>query len=62
MEEHQEEAWKDIIIEQNGIVYDYTGLYQVSNLGRVRSFYKKGGKGNKTNIPHVLKQIKSQIY
>ena len=32
-----EEQWKDIIIEKNGIIYDYTGLYQVSNLGRVRS-------------------------
>lgn len=62
MEEHQEETWKDIVIEQNGIIYDYTGLYQVSNLGRVRSFYKKGGKGNIVNTPHMLKQIKSHDY
>lgn len=33
----EEEVWKDIVIEKNGIVYDFTGLYQVSNLGRVRS-------------------------
>lgn len=32
-----EEIWKDIIIKQNGVVYDYTGKYQVSNFGRVRS-------------------------
>lgn len=32
----QKEIWKDIIIERNGIVYDYTGLYQVSNIGRIR--------------------------
>lgn len=31
------EKWKDIIIEKNGIVYDYTGKYQVSNFGRVRN-------------------------
>lgn len=32
-----EEQWKDIVMEKNGEVFDYTGLYQVSNLGRVRS-------------------------
>ncbi len=32
-----EEIWKDIVIEKNGVVYDYTGIYQVSNLGRIRS-------------------------
>lgn len=32
-----EEIWKDIIIEKKGTVYDYTGLYQVSNLGKVRN-------------------------
>lgn len=32
-----EEQWRDIIIEKNGVVYDYSGLYEVSNLGRVRS-------------------------
>lgn len=32
-----EEIWQDIVIEKNGIVHDYTGLYQVSNKGRVRS-------------------------
>lgn len=33
-----EEVWKDIkFIDTDGTSYDYTGLYQVSNLGRVRS-------------------------
>lgn len=32
-----EEVWKDICFEENGVVHDYTGLYQVSNLGRVKS-------------------------
>ena len=41
-----EEIWKDIIIEKNGVVYDYTGLYQVSNLGRVRSLDRIDGNGH----------------
>lgn len=35
------EEWKDIVIEQNGIIYDYTGLYEVSNYGRVRNKKQK---------------------
>lgn len=31
------EEWKPIIIEKNGVVYDYTGLYEVSSYGRIRS-------------------------
>lgn len=38
------EIWKD--------VKEYEGLYQVSNLGRVRSFYGKNGK--LTNTPKLL--------
>lgn len=39
------EIWKDIIIEKNGVLYDYSGLYQVSNLGRVRSLnYRRSGQ------------------
>ena len=41
----EEEIWKAIVIEKNGIIYDYTGLYEVSNLGRVRSLnYRRTGK------------------
>ena len=40
--EEQQEIWKPIIIWKNGILYDYTGLYEVSNMGRVRGLkYKK---------------------
>lgn len=38
------EIWKDI--------KDYEGLYQVSNLGRVRSFYGKNGKV--TDVAKIL--------
>lgn len=31
------EEWKDIIIEKNGVLHNYSGIYQVSNMGRVRS-------------------------
>lgn len=31
------EIWKDIYFESRGILYDYRGLYQVSNYGRVKS-------------------------
>ena len=41
-----EEIWKDIVIEKNGITYDFTGLYQVSNLGNVRSMNYSGKVGN----------------
>ena len=37
-----EEIWKDIVIERNGTLYDYTGLYQVSSLGRVRIVNYRG--------------------
>lgn len=40
-----EEIWKPIVIEQNGVLYDYTGLYEVSNLGRIRSLNFNGKKG-----------------
>lgn len=55
-----EEQWKAIVIEKNGIVYDYTGLYEVSNLGRVRSLnYMKTGdiqilKLNKNNRGYLV--------
>ena len=32
-----EEVWKAIVIEKNGVIYDYTGLYEVSNLGRIKN-------------------------
>ena len=41
------EQWKDIIIEKNGIIYDYSGIYQVSNLGRVRSLDRVTSRGHR---------------
>ena len=31
-----DEIWKDIVVTKGDITYDYSGKYQVSNLGRVR--------------------------
>ena len=34
----EEEIWKDIyFIDHMGIIYDYRGLYQVSNMGRIKN-------------------------
>ena len=39
------EQWRPIVITKNGVTYDYTGLYEVSNLGGIRSLnYRKTGK------------------
>ena len=32
-----EEIWKDIYFIENGVEWDYRGLYQVSNLGKIKS-------------------------
>lgn len=45
-----QEEWKDIIIEKKGIIYDYTGMYQVSNKGNVRNY-----KTNRVFKPHTIK-------
>lgn len=34
------EQWKDVYFIENGIVYDYRGLYMVSSHGRVKSLKK----------------------
>ena len=40
-----DEIWKDIYFVDNGIEYDYRGLYQVSNFGRIKSLnYRRSGK------------------
>lgn len=41
------EIWKDICFIENGIIYDYKGLYQVSNLGRIKSLYYQGANREK---------------
>ena len=42
------EEWKDIVIERDGAVYDYTGLYQVSNFDRVKSLANSFSKKEKS--------------
>ena len=46
-----EEIWKDIVIEKNGVSYDFSGKYQVSNMGRVKSLIDNHGKYRE----HILK-------
>lgn len=52
------EIWKDVYFIENGIEYDYRGLYQVSNLGRVKGLkmYVKGKNGSiRTKKEKMLK-------
>ena len=42
-----EETWKDIYFEENNKIIDYRGLYQISNLGRIKSLKRKYTTGNK---------------
>lgn len=39
-----QEIWKDIYFEEKGVIWDYRGLYQVSNLGRIKSLPRNGTK------------------
>ena len=41
------EIWKDIYFKENGKTIDYKGLYQISNLGRIKSLKRKYTTGNK---------------
>ena len=47
------EVWKDVV--------GYEGLYQISNLGRVKSMerFRKGKKGSKTYLRVVINVLKS---
>ena len=36
-----EEIWKELYFEEDGIVYDYRNLYKVSNLGHIKSVFRK---------------------
>lgn len=48
-----EEVWRDIYFEENGVIYDYRGLYQVSNIdGKIKSL--KFGKEK------ILKPVKTK--
>ena len=50
-----EEQWKPVVITKGGKVFDYTGLYEVSNEGRVRSL-----NYNRTNETKILKPEKNK--
>ena len=32
-----QEEWKDIVIEKNGVIHDFSHKYEISNKGRVRN-------------------------
>ena len=44
------EEWKDIFFIENDIEYDYRGLYQVSNLGKIKSLGNGMTHNSKTKI------------
>jgi hypothetical protein len=49
------EEWKDIYFIENGIEWDYRGLYQVSNKGNIKSLIDNHGQKREK----ILKIIKS---
>lgn len=53
------EIWKPVVVWKNGKFYDYTGLYEVSNWGRVRSFDKIDSLGRLIK-GRILKQSKTK--
>ena len=55
------EIWKDIYFIENGVEWDYRGLYQVSNFGRVKSFHngkEKIMKLKKTSNNYLYVQLR----
>lgn len=49
------EIWKDIYFIQDSVVYDYRGLYQVSNLGNVRSLERViNGRWGRTRRKSIM--------
>ena len=55
------EIWKDIYFEENGEVYDYRGLYQVSNEGKVKSL-KFGKEKNLKEKKHKSGYLQVDLY
>lgn len=56
-----EEIWKPIVIEKNGVVYDYTNLYEVSSEGRVRSLNYHGEGRTEILKPNKIKRAYLQV-
>lgn len=62
-----EEIWKDIQIKKGEDIIDFTGFYQVSNLGNIRSLdrvvtYSDGRKYHYTGGPHSTNKRKRDGY
>ena len=51
------EQWKGIYFEENGVIWDYRELYQVSSEGAVKSL-----NYNRTGKERILKTIKNKGY
>lgn len=47
------EVWRPVKVWKKGVLYDYTGEYEISNLGRIRSLnYGKTGKTKLLKLDH----------
>lgn len=64
-----QEVWKDIYFIENGVEYDYRGLYQVSNYGNIKSFHngkekikKKTKSNNGYQIVNLCKNGKQKKF
>lgn len=62
------EVWKDIYFVENGEIFDYRGLYAVSNFGRVKSFHNgkekilKPGNTGGYEIVNLCKNSKQKSF
>ena len=56
-----EEIWKDIYFIENGTIWDYRGLYKVSNEGRVKSLEKIDKSGH-LRQEKIMNNINSNGY
>lgn len=56
-----QEIWKDIYFIDKGIVYDYRGLYQISNWGRVKSLARLKPNCNQTGFTGSYKLVEEKI-
>ena len=53
---NKNEIWKDICFIENNIIYNYKGLYKVSNIGRIKSLIDNRGNSR----DKILKVIKDK--
>ncbi len=58
-----EEIWKDVYFEENGIIYDYRNLYKVSNLGHIKSVFRKENmKGEITKDGYIRVKLMNKRF